>query len=126
VQIYGGPTYALGVVAAAEAAGLDVLIGTDQEASIGTSAAAHLAAAMPRLPYPGDPVGPVLYTTDVVRERPRYEDGYLIVPDGPGLGMELEEEWHGPWGPVGAPLLAESLRRCRPHPCAGCDQPLPG
>ncbi len=38
-------------------------------------------------------MGPVLYTEDVVRERPRYEDGYLVVPDGPGLGMELDEEW---------------------------------
>ena len=93
VQIYGGPTYSLGLMALAEAAGVDVLIGTDQEASIGTAGAAHMAAAAPRLPFPGDPVGPVLYATDVVKKRPRYEQGFLLVPEGPGLGMELDEEW---------------------------------
>ena len=28
---------------------------------------------------------------DVVKERVQHENGYLIVPDGPGLGMEIDE-----------------------------------
>ena len=92
-QVNGGPTYCRRLMALAEAAGLDVLIGTDQEASIGTAAQAHVAASAPLLPFPGDPMGPVLYTTDVVKEKVRYEEGFLIVPEGPGLGVELDEEW---------------------------------
>jgi L-alanine-DL-glutamate epimerase-like enolase superfamily enzyme len=34
----------------------------------------------------------LLYIDDVVKERVRYENGYLLVPDGPGVGMELDED----------------------------------
>ena len=34
----------------------------------------------------------LLYESDVVKERIQYENGYVIVPEGPGLGMELDEE----------------------------------
>ena len=30
--------------------------------------------------------------TDLARKLPRYENGYLYAPEGPGLGMELNEE----------------------------------
>ncbi|MCC6305446.1 MAG: mandelate racemase/muconate lactonizing enzyme family protein [Rhodobacteraceae bacterium] len=76
----------------AEAAGLKCLISTTQEMSIGTAAGAHLAAVVPRLHYAGDPVGPLLYTEDVVREKLRYEGTRLIVPDRPGLGFELDRD----------------------------------
>jgi L-alanine-DL-glutamate epimerase-like enolase superfamily enzyme len=76
----------------AEAAGLKCLISTTQEMSIGTAATAHLGAVIPELHYAGDPVGPILYTEDVVTEPIRYEDNHLFVPDGPGLGMELDQE----------------------------------
>lgn len=75
----------------AEAAGLQCLISTTQELSIGTAATAHLGAVVPELHYAGDPVGPLLYTEDVVREEVRYEGTKLVVPDGPGLGVELDE-----------------------------------
>jgi L-alanine-DL-glutamate epimerase-like enolase superfamily enzyme len=29
---------------------------------------------------------------DLARQLPRYENGYMWVPEGPGLGMELNEE----------------------------------
>ena len=32
----------------------------------------------------------ILYLEDVVAERIRYEGTSLIVPDGPGLGVELD------------------------------------
>lgn len=77
--------------AIAQACGLSTLIGTTQELSIGTSAQAHLGASVPNLDYPGDASGAQLYVDDVVRHRITYEDGHLIVPEGPGLGMELDE-----------------------------------
>ena len=38
------------------------------------------------------PVGPVLYTEDCTRNRIQYEDSCLVVPEGPGLGIEVDEE----------------------------------
>ncbi len=31
-------------------------------------------------------------TTDLAKQLPRYEDGFMWVPEGPGLGMELNED----------------------------------
>jgi hypothetical protein len=33
-----------------------------------------------------------LYTADVVKQPLRYEAGYLIVPDDPGLGVDIDED----------------------------------
>jgi len=76
----------------AETFGVHCLIGTTQELSIGTAAQAHLGASFARLDHPGDPVGPRLYAEDVVRKRVDYVAGHLVVPTGPGLGMELDPE----------------------------------
>ena len=98
-----GITYARHYASLARAADVDLLIGTDQEASIGIAGQMHFAASVPVLDYPGDPFGTLLYLEDVVRERVRYEEGYLLLPEGSGLGMELDEE-----------LLAAQVRRGDP------------
>lgn len=78
--------------ATAEALGLKTLIGTTQELSIGTSAQGHLGASVPNLEFPGDAAGAQLYLDDVVVNRVQYEASHLIIPKGPGLGMELNQE----------------------------------
>ncbi|MEV1147598.1 enolase C-terminal domain-like protein, partial [Micromonospora sp. NPDC049799] len=88
----GGITPARRIFAIAEAAGKTCLVGTTQELSIGTAAAAHVAMATPSVTWPSDPVGPLLYTRDVVRDPVRYMGGRLRVPTGPGLGMTLDPE----------------------------------
>ncbi|WP_150461088.1 mandelate racemase/muconate lactonizing enzyme family protein [Nesterenkonia ebinurensis] len=88
----GGITPARRIFALAEAAGKPCLVGTTQELSVGTAAAAHVAMAMQTVKLPSDPVGPLLYTTDVVKEPVSYEKGRLLVPDGPGLGMSLDRD----------------------------------
>lgn len=90
--VLGGIRPCLRAVTLAEAAGLSVLIGTTQELSLGTAAAAHLGAVARVLDYPADNTGPELYTADVVREPLRYENGYLLVPTGTGLGVEVDED----------------------------------
>lgn len=80
------------LVALAEMAGLRTLIGTTQELSIGTAAHAHLGASMAELATASDPVGPLLYAEDVVKERIRIENNRIAVPTGPGLGVELDED----------------------------------
>jgi L-alanine-DL-glutamate epimerase-like enolase superfamily enzyme len=72
--------------------GLRTLHGTTQELSIGTSAAAHVMATLPTIDIPCDPAGPLLYMDDVTKNRVKYEDSHLIVPDGPGLGIEVDEK----------------------------------
>jgi galactarate dehydratase (D-threo-forming) len=79
------------MIALAEAARASVLIGTTQELNLGTAAVAHLAAAARILDYPGDNTGPQLYTDDVVKTPVRYEQSHLVLPEGPGLGMEVDE-----------------------------------
>ncbi len=78
--------------ATAETLGLKTLIGTTQELSIGVSAQGHLGASVPNLEYPGDAAGAQLYLDDVVVDRVQYDNGHLVVPKGPGLGMELDVE----------------------------------
>lgn len=74
----------------AQELGLATLIGTTQELSIHTAFKAHIGVAMPNLDFPCDPMGPVLYKDDVVKESVRFEGGYMYVPEGPGLGVELD------------------------------------
>ncbi len=89
--LLGGLRASLRLVALAESARASVLIGTTQELNLGTAAVAHLAAAARVLDYPGDNTGPHLYTSDVVKEPVRYENSHLLVPDGPGLGVDVDE-----------------------------------
>jgi muconate cycloisomerase len=78
--------------ALADAAGLQCLISTTQEMSIGTAAVAHLGATVPVLHYPGDAVGPLLYVDDVALEPLRFDGTRLVIPDGPGLGVVLDHD----------------------------------
>lgn len=88
----GGITPARKLFALAESAGVACLIGTTQELSLGTAAQAHVGAIAARLQFPSDPTGPRLYAEDVTRQGVKYEHGYLIVPEGPGLGVEIDPE----------------------------------
>lgn len=90
--LLGGLRASQRLIALAEAARASVLIGTTQELSLGTAAVAHLAAAARVLDYPGDNTGPQLYTDDVVKTPVQYIQSHLIVPEGPGLGIEIDEE----------------------------------
>ncbi|UFU06204.1 mandelate racemase/muconate lactonizing enzyme family protein [Ruania halotolerans] len=88
----GGITPAQQVIAIAEAARLECLIGTTQELSIGTAAAAHLGLATVSARVAADPVGPLLYDGDVVTDPVTYREGRLTAPTGPGLGMTIDAD----------------------------------
>ncbi len=90
--VLGGMQATLRTAALAEAAGASVLIGTTQELNIGTAAVAHVGAVLPALPYPADNIGPRLYTSDVVDRGVDYENGFLLVPQTPGLGPVVDEQ----------------------------------
>jgi galactarate dehydratase (D-threo-forming) len=92
ITVAGGISGMMKLFALAEAANIECLIGTTQELSIATAAQAHVGAAAVRLDYASDPVGPCLYTADVTREPARFENGDLLVPEGIGLGLEVDEK----------------------------------
>jgi L-alanine-DL-glutamate epimerase-like enolase superfamily enzyme len=90
-------------VAIAQSAGLTVMCGCMIDSGIGAAASAHFLAAtewMGRIEH--EAIGPLnLYNipdtvskplkNDLAVKVPRYEKGFLYPPDGPGLGVALNE-----------------------------------
>ncbi len=80
------------MAAVAEAAGLPITVGMMMEMGVGTAAAAHFAAACKTLSHTSDFTGPTLLKDDLLTEPLRFENSYLYLPKGPGLGVEIDEE----------------------------------
>lgn len=87
----GGLHETLRTAAVGDAAGIALYGGTMLEASIGTIAAAHCFSTLPRLAWGTELFGPLLLTDDIVAERPQYRDFALQLPEGPGLGLVIDE-----------------------------------
>ena len=88
----GGIYRAKKVIAIAEAAGLHALLGSTVELGVGTAAQLALAASSWRVDWPSDLIGPLMYTDDVLHEPWEWDNGYLRVPSGPGLGVTLNPQ----------------------------------
>jgi len=78
--------------AVADAAGVSLYGGTMLEGTIGTLAAAHCYSSLPHLQWGSELFGPLLLGDDIVAAPLRYQDFELHLPDGPGLGVELDED----------------------------------
>jgi galactarate dehydratase (D-threo-forming) len=87
---HGGMRESLKVFAVAETLGLRTILSTTQETSLGTAAEAHVGAAVINIHYPSVAIGPKLYTEDPAINLIRYESGYMLVPEGPGLGVDID------------------------------------
>ncbi|PJG46272.1 muconate cycloisomerase [Sphingobium sp. LB126] len=92
IEQSGGLYAAKDVQAIAQAAGIAVYGGTMLEAAVGTAASAHVFATFPTLPFGTELFGPLLLTEEILAEPLDYADYGLGVPDGPGLGVTLDEE----------------------------------
>lgn len=79
----GGIREALRTIHTARALNMQIMIGCMVESSLGVTAAAHLA---PLCDY-ADLDGPLLIRNDPFKGL-RYEGSRMILPDGPGLGVE--------------------------------------
>ena len=62
------------------------------EGPLGTAAALHLAASSPSIRYGCEQIGAFLLTADINRGAIAMTEGTLVVPDGPGLGVDLNLE----------------------------------
>jgi len=78
--------------AVGDAAGMALYGGTMLEGAIGSIASAHGFAALPRLDWGTELFGPLLVKDDVIANPPRYDDFALELPQGPGLGLTLDED----------------------------------
>jgi muconate cycloisomerase len=88
----------------AAALGLACDIGGSIELGIGNAANLQLGAALPSATLPsvcpvtkpagasGPEIAGVYYLDDVVTEPFRFEEGRVLVPEGPGLGVEVDPE----------------------------------
>jgi len=80
------------IAAVAQAAGIACHGGTGIESSLGTLAGAQLLATLPAVTYGSELFGPLLMTDGLLAEPLDYRDGALHLPDGPGLGIDLDED----------------------------------
>jgi muconate cycloisomerase len=88
----GGIYGMMRTAAIADAAGVSLYGGTMLEGSIGSVASAHGFSALPQLAWGTELFGPLLLKDDIVTARPQYRDFDLHMPEGPGLGLHIDEE----------------------------------
>ncbi len=92
---HGGIAATLEIAHVARAAGIVCSMGSNLELGIGTAAMLHVAAASPTIDsetYPGDLIGPLYHEADMLTERLQLGPDVAHVPEGPGLGVELDEQ----------------------------------
>ncbi|CAG9187067.1 MULTISPECIES: muconate cycloisomerase family protein [Burkholderiaceae] len=87
----GGMRPARAMADIANAGGMHVYMGTFLETSIGTAANMQLAASIESLPYGGEVIGPLLIEEDLCEVPAVYKEHALWLPEGPGLGIRLDE-----------------------------------
>jgi muconate cycloisomerase len=89
----GGIRNSLKIAAIAESANMPCYSGLMWESSVGMSAALHFAVATKNVCYGGDYYIPYfLMERDIVKNQPKFENGFVIPNNLPGLGIELDEK----------------------------------
>ncbi len=88
----GGLAAARAVAAIADAAGVSLYGGTMLEGPIGSVASAQVFATFGTLAFGTELFGPLLLTEELLAEPLDYADFSLVVPIGPGLGVNLDED----------------------------------
>jgi muconate cycloisomerase len=92
---HGGIVPTLDLLSLARAAGVPCLLGSNIELGVSTAMMIQLAAAFDEIracPVPSDIVGPIYHGDDIVTRQPQIAGGCIHVPDGPGLGVEIDWE----------------------------------
>jgi muconate cycloisomerase len=70
-------------------------MGSNLELGIATAAMLHIGIAEPAIDserYPGDFLGPLYHQADLITEPLALGPTTARVPEGPGLGVELDED----------------------------------
>ena len=85
----GGITNAIKANALAELADVPVMMGCMNESMAAMAAGVHFACAFRNVQY-ADLDSARDFTNDVAKGGARYEDGYVIPSEKPGLGVEVQ------------------------------------
>ena len=89
---HGGLLRTRAVAAIADAADIGWYGGTMLETSIGSAASAHVFATLTGSHHNCELFGPQLLVDDIVEKRMELKDFELVLPDGPGFGVEVVPE----------------------------------
>lgn len=87
---HGGLLESKKIVAIAEAGGIACHGATSLEGPIGTAASLQFAASTKAISYGTELFGPQLLKDTYVIQDLVYKDGQVVVPNGPGLGLDLD------------------------------------
>lgn len=71
------------------------LVGSNLELGIASSAMVHLGVVYEGINdnmYPSDIIGPLYHEEDIITDPLSYKSGAIIPPEGPGLGVNIDEE----------------------------------
>lgn len=88
---WGGPRATMALDRACAAAGLDIGMHSGTEFGLGWAAMIHASAAMPHLRSPIDYMNMHLVDDIIVGGKIEPIDGVVRPPEGPGLGVEVDE-----------------------------------
>lgn len=72
-------------------AGIPCLIGSAADSSIGAAASAQVAVAFRNVIFPSEISYHLRMKGDLLIDPPRFHNGYLSLPEKPGLGIEVNE-----------------------------------
>ena len=92
---HGGIGATVEIAHVARAAGIACALGSNLELGIGTAAMLHLAVALQEMPshlFPADAIGPLYHEADLLTQPLSLGPECARLPDGPGLGVELDED----------------------------------
>jgi muconate cycloisomerase len=88
---FNGPMWAFVELAhTAELAGLASWHGSEVDLGILEASALHACAAAPSCTIPSDLFGELVREDDLIEPGLQFEDGHALVPQGAGLGVELD------------------------------------
>ena len=100
----GGPMVARYIAQYADGSGLDTFVTTTIDTGIGTAMALQVAAALPDAGLAHGLATTSLLESDLLVAPLRVERGVMVLPDGPGLGVQLDPaavaKYVGPWQEV--------------------------
>jgi galactonate dehydratase len=100
VCLAGGLTHSKKIAAVAEAHYVGV-VPHNPLSPISTAACLQLAASIPNFTIQEYPIGELEPPkSEIVKEPLKQKDGFLMIPDGPGIGVELAEDAETRFPPV--------------------------
>jgi len=87
----GGLVPSRRVEAIASASDTPCMVGSMPELGVGTLAGIHFACSSHVFRYGAELIGPWMFRDDLLENKPLLKQGRVFLPDGPGLGIEVDE-----------------------------------